>query len=389
MSKILSIDAKTIFDSRGDLTIEVEILFDSGIQSRASVPQGKSRGKFEAAYLPALKAVQSIKERIYPALRNRDFSDQEELDEILVSLNTGANAVLGVSLAYARAKAIENKIPLWQYIRELLEKNYNQSNRFYKSPRLIVNIIGGGLHAKNNLAFQEYLLIPKTENAFDSLEITKKIYLGVGNYLKERFKDQSLADEGNFGPNLTNNEEPFVIMEIIAKDLGLREQIDFGLDAAANNIKIPIVELFREYKILKQKYNLFYLEDPFSEDNFGNFAKLLKMIGKNTLIVGDDLTVTNIYRMEIAENKKSVNAIVIKPNQIGTLIGTIEAIIMARRYGWAVIVSHRSGETDDSFIADLAYGVGADGFKAGGLMAPERLVKYQRLVEIENERQNK
>ena len=395
MSRIVFLNAKNINDSRGDLTIEVTIGLESGIQAIASVPQGKSRGKEEAFLLKAEKAVENVNQLIALVVKNKEFENSKELDEFLITLDgtnnkskLGANAILAVSIAFVRALALEKKIPLWQEIRNLFEEEFkeisldNGKNNFYKIPRLFVNIIGGGLHAKNNLDFQEYLIIPKTQNPADAFEISKIIYNTVGDYLKEKYKNVSLADEGNFAPNLSDNEEPFLIIKEAMQLAKLNNEIDLGLDAAASNVKLDSKKLFDWYINAKEKYNLFYLEDPFAEEDFESFASLLNKVGNSTIIAGDDLTVTNFYRIRQAYEKKSINGVIIKPNQIGTLTETIKAIKKAKELGLAIIISHRSGETNDDFIADLAYGVGADGLKAGAPLAPERAVKYKRLIEL-------
>ncbi len=390
MSKIISLDAKTISDSHRESTVEVNLKIDSGISVSASVPQGRSRGSFEAPYLKAGEAVAKIKNEISPALKNKEFNSQKELDGFLIGLdgsffkaNLGANAILAVSLAYARAASRQKGIPLWQYIRELTDDKTYRTYRSYKMPRLLVNIIGGGLHAKNNLNFQEYLIIPKTRDAGEALEISKKIYKTTGDILRDKFGEVSLGDEEEFAPVLNSNEEPFAVIKEAARQAGIDGQIDFGLDAAASNVKKKSEELFEAYRLFKNKYGLFYLEDPFAEEDYADFAKILAEFGENTLVAGDDLTTTNVTRMEIARQQKSINSVIIKPNQIGSLTETIEAIKRAKEWGWAIIVSHRASETRDDFIADLAFGVGADGLKAGAPAAAERLAKYERLAEIE------
>jgi enolase len=395
MSRIAFLNARTIADSRGDLTIEVIVELESGARAIASVPQGKSRGRAEAFLLETAKAVENVNQLIASAIQGKDFKNQQALDKFLIALDgtsnkskLGANACLGVSLAFARASAISRGIPLWQYIRGLVTDKSNMTNgsdrtdRTYKTPRLLVNIIGGGLHAKNNLDFQEYLIIPKTSNVKEAFETAEVIYENVNNHLKSKFGSVLFADEGNFAPNLADNEEPFLIIKEAARAANLSDKIDFGLDAAASNVRMKSNELFNWYYDMKKKYNLLYLEDPFSEEDFENFSELLDKIGDNTIIAGDDLTVTNLQRMERAREQKSINGVIIKPNQIGTLTETIEAVKKAKELGWAVIVSHRSGETNDSFIADLAYGVGADGLKAGAPLAPGRSVKYKRLINL-------
>ncbi len=382
MIKIKLIRPEIILDSRQEKTIKVTIEDSHGLIGSASVPQGKSRGKFERDNLKPEEAFQKIKE-LESFLIKKNFETQEEFDYYLLELANQANVILPLSLAFARIMALKKKIPLWQNLKEIFQSEHKGEITKIK-PRLFVNMIGGGLHAQNNLDFQEYLIIPKTKNAFEAWELSKKIYLVLGEYLKKRFKKLEFADEGNNATFLNDNEEPFLILKELLKKLKLENEIDLGLDAAATNISHQTPEnLFKIYLNLKEKYQIFYLEDPFSENDFENFAKIKKEIGDNTLIVGDDLTVTNIERIDLAIKNKSLNGIIIKPNQIGNLTLTLKAIKKAKENNLAVIISHRSGETDDDFIADLSYGLGAEGLKAGAPLAKERLVKYQRLIEIE------
>lgn len=389
MAKIHSLSARPILDSRGEWTIEVSLFLENRKSASLSVPQGKSKGSSEAAFLPPKKACEVITKIISPKLKGLDPKNQKLIDQKLLELDgtkqkkkLGGNSILGASFAAARASALLRKKPLWEHLRELSGLKIQER----KFPHLYVNVINGGLHAENNLDFQEYLIIPKSKNIIESIEVSKKFYNALKKYLEQYIKqgELELGDEGGFSPDFKDNLEPFAVLKKVRAKLGLQNKIDFGLDAAGSNVKISTKKLFVIYKRLKSEFNLAYLEDPFKENDFKNFAKLNKMISQNTLICGDDLTTTNVKRMEKAHAAKAINSIIIKPNQIGTVSETLEAVKLARKYKWKIIVSHRSGETDDDFIADLAYGLGADGFKLGAPARGERIAKYNRLLEIKS-----
>ncbi|MCL4406168.1 MAG: phosphopyruvate hydratase [Patescibacteria group bacterium] len=381
-SKIASVGARSILDSRGEETIETSVVLESGASGTCGVPQGKSKGTHEAVYISVADAVKNIETIVLPKLRGFGFNFQKELDEKLIKLDgtknkskLGANVILGVSIAAARARAKDVEMPFWEYIRE----NYGDSPK--STPKILANIINGGMHAKNNLDFQEYMLIPRTDNFMESLKIIRAVY----EELKNRFNGESkIGDEGGFAPDFKDNAEPFEIMKEAVKKLGYESVVDFGLDAAASDVKRPTEELFGFYKKIKADFDIAYIEDPFSEEDFDDFRKLETLIGENTMIVGDDLTTTNVERMALAYEKQAINGMIVKPNQIGSLTETLEAIRRCRDYGWAVIISHRSGETMDDFIADIAWAVGAEGIKIGSPSKPERLAKYVRLLDIQN-----
>lgn len=357
----------------------------------ASVPEGKSVGSYEANYLSPMIAQKNVEKIISPRLKGLNPREQKEIDELLIKLDgtpakkhLGANAILGVSIACARAGALESKRPLWEHLRRL--GRFKKSNTKSDYPHLFINIINGGQHAENNLDFQEYLVVPKTKSLKEAVYIGLKLYSGVKTYLSKP-KGRSgigVGDEGGFDPNFKDNLEPFRILDKVAKKLLIKSKINFGLDVAANNVAMSPAKLTSIYRKLQNKFNLFYFEDPYKEDDFGKFAQLRKVLGERILIAGDDLTTTNLTRIKKAYKEKSINAVIIKPNQIGTVSESIEAVKLARKFGWKVIVSHRSGETNDDFIADFAYGVMADGFKLGAPAREERIVKYNRLLEIES-----
>ena len=391
MPKIARCSATVINDSRGEPTIEATLVSEGGESVKASVPQGKSKGSYEAASLDAASAVHSITETIAPALLGYDPTDQEKIDRVMCDLDgapaksrLGGNAILAVSIAAARLGASARGIPLWRHLR-----NQVQVPTGAKFPRLFVNVINGGLHAKNNLDFQEYLVIPRAEGMAEAMDFSKRIYAETKAILEERGGgDAPVGDEGGFMPRFKSNEEPFEILTEALSRMEGKGAADFGLDAAASNVHMERDKLFSFYEGLIEKHHLMYLEDPFSEDDFDSFAEFNKRFGAKTYITGDDLTVTNIARMRRAHERGSVGGVIIKPNQVGTVTEAIAAVRQAREWGWYVVVSHRSGETMDDFIADFAYGVGADGFKLGAPMPPERMAKYNRLLAIEKETRN-
>lgn len=385
MASIQSITARKILNSRGEWTIEASLACEDFSVS-ASVPEGKSKGKFEAISFEAQDAVKAINEKIAPAFKGFDLQDQKKIDERLIEIDgtinkaaLGANSTLAVSVAAARAAAKSKKTPLWKYIGEI-------SKRTSKAPDLYMNVINGGLHAGNSLDFQEYIIIPKAGTIIQNIEFGVKVYAELGKELLEHFgKGAALVgDEGGYAPNFENNLQPFEIIETVLAKLDLSDKFNFGLDAAASNIKKTANELSQEYESLLTNHNFKYLEDPFGENDFDPFARFLANYGNKCLIAGDDLTVTNVERMITAHDKASVNAVIIKPNQIGTITEALYAVTKAQEFGWGIVVSHRSGETNDDFIADFAYGIGADGFKLGAPVRGERVAKYNRLMVIEN-----
>lgn len=393
--------ARKILDSRGEWTIEVRLAIGDKRFATASVPQGKSKGSFEAHCVPPEVAVRNVEKIIAPKLKQFDVSRQRDIDSFLKDLDgtpmksrLGANAILGVSIACAKAGAAMKGVPLWKYVAKLCGSTLLTAGGTAVAkkgrgvrPRLYVNMINGGLHAGNNLRFQEYLVIPRCGTYAEATRIITKLYQSLKVYL-EKTKGKNavnVGDEGGFAPDFKDALEPFVILDKVAKSAGLRGKIDFGLDAAASNAGMSVEKLSVAYAAMAKKFNLFYLEDPFGENDFKDFAVLRRALPRHVLVAGDDLTVTNLERMEMAEDAESVNAMIIKPNQIGTVTEAVDAVRKAREYGWAVVVSHRSGETNDDFIADFAVGVRADGFKLGAPARGERIVKYNRLLQIERE----
>ncbi len=390
MAPIKSVTARPILDSRGGWTVEATICLVNNLRATASVPQGESTGSLEAVSLPAAEAVRNVNEIIGPALQRMAVGEQTAIDQRLLELDGtalkskfGGNALLAVSLVAARAAALADQLPLWQYLRELSDFSVPAG----LAPRLVALMMEGGLHAPGASPFQEYLILLRSRVISESVSLVERLYCELRERLKHQFGPtvSRVGDEGAFAPAVTDPAEPFALLGQVVKDLSLEDQLDFGLDAAANNVDWSIEELFKFYRQLRAHYPLRYLEDPFAETDFANFARLHTEFGDSTLVVGDDLTVTNVARLAEAKQAGSINAVIIKPNQIGTLTETLEAIRRAREYGWQIIVSHRGRETNDDFIADLAYGVGADGIKLGAPARGERVAKYNRLLAIEAE----
>ncbi len=394
--KIRSLTARPILDSRGAWTIETAIELWNGARAKASAPQGKSTGKAEAPAIPAAAAIANTNDLLSSHAARVDFRDQASFDALLCEINggsarakvrLGSSATLAASVAFLRATAQSRGVPLWREVGAAYGEPLPSWADAAK-PWLFANLVNGGLHAGNNLDFQEYLAIAKGRTFRESTEIIADLYRELGNALvRAKGKNaRNVGDEGGYAPDFSSAEEPFRIMARLAKKLKLGNKVMFGMDAAATDVpRGARSRLGERYASFIRRYGLAYLEDPFGEEEFGKFAALTEKFGGEIWIAGDDLTTTNTNRMARALKEGSVNAVIVKPNQIGTVTLALDAVRAARRYGWAVIASHRSGETDDDFIADFAYGVRADGLKLGAPARGERIAKYNRLLEIEAE----
>ena len=415
-SKIKRIKAREILDSRGNPTIEVELETDFGI-FRGSVPSGASKGKYEARELRdggkryngmgVLKAVKNVNEIIGPKLIGKDSTNQKEIDEILINLDgtedkskLGANAICGVSMSVCQAGASSQNLPLYKYIARIYSGQTPVKNTI---PRACFNIINGGAHAGNDLDFQEFMIVPHTRpqggySSFsDNLRVASEIYHQLKEILEKKFGQlaANLGDEGGFAPPIRFPQEAIELILEAAKKLDY--EIKIILDVAASQffkngkyrMKIGVFSregLMRYYEKLIKNYPILGLEDPFAEDDLEAWQIANgKLQMANLLIVGDDLTVTNPRRIKMAKEKETCNSIILKINQIGTITEALEAAKLAKSFGWKIIVSHRSGETNDDFISDLAVGIGADFIKAGAPARGERVAKYNRLLKIEEE----
>jgi len=414
MATIKSIHAREILDSRGNPTVEVELKVEGGA-GVASVPSGASTGVYEALELRdgdkkryggkgVLKAVRNVNQTIASAAVGKNLN-QRQLDEFLIELDgtknktrLGANAILGVSLAFSRAAAAVNGVELYEYLGGLV------GNKKFTLPVPMMNIVNGGKHADSGLDPQEYMVMPvKFSNFHERLRAGSEIFHTLKDLLKKKGYETGVGDEGGFAPRLPSNEKALdLIVEAIGK-AGYKDKVKIGMDVAASSFyekgiyklkingrerKLKSAGLLAWYKKLLAKYPIVSVEDPFAEDDWTAFTEMTKIFGKKIRIVGDDLLVTNILRIKMAIDRDAVNSVLIKLNQIGTLSETIDAIQMTAKQGWSAVVSHRSGETEDSFIADLVVGLGCPYIKTGSLSRSERICKYNRLMWIEDKLSN-
>jgi len=394
MSKIKHVKGRQVFDSRGNPTVEAEIILESGLTGTAIVPSGASTGRYEAHELrdnnkdylnkSVFNAVNNINNKISKTLINKNSTDQSEIDKILINLdgtdnksNIGANAILAVSIANLKAAAKFDNKEIYKFIN-------NKTNPNFSLPYPLMNIINGGAHANNSLEIQEFMIRP--DGAKNFKECMQMCFLVIQN-LKKNLEDKnistSVGDEGGFAPSLASDEEA---IEIIMKSISLAgfkpgEDISICLDVAANELKKQKnIKYFLE---ITKKFPIKSIEDPFTEDDGDNWKELTEKT--NTQIVGDDLFVTNKKRLEKGIKEKSANSILIKPNQIGTVSETLETIKLAQDNNFATIISHRSGDSEDIFIADLAVATNSSQIKTGSLARSERVSKYNRLLRIEEE----
>jgi enolase len=394
--KIQKIIAREILDSRGNPTVEADVILEDGSTGRASVPSGASTGKNEAIELKASKAVENVNTVIVGNILNKELN-QKSLDEVLINLdgtpnksNLGANAILVVSLAFAKAAAQSQKIPLFQYIR-----NLSKNPKEISLPVPLCNIINGGKHASGSTDIQEFMIAPIGAKTFkEAMQMLTEIFEKLGEAVKEKGYDTKLGDEGGYAPHLQggNREALELISEAIQK-AGYKpgSDVSLALDVAASELKEKYD--IEYYKSLVGEFPIFSIEDPFAEDDWDNWVKMVAELdnpstrsarsGHNLQIVGDDLLVTNVKFLQRAIREKAANAILIKPNQVGTLSETIDAVDMAHSAGWNTIISHRSGETMDTTIAHIAVGLGTGQIKTGSVSQPERIAKYNELLRIE------
>lgn len=399
MSKIKEIRAREIKDSRGNPTVEVELETEKG-NFVASVSSGASTGKNEALELrdedgkSVSKAIKNINKIIAPELKGINPANQKELDELMIKLDgtenkskLGANAILPVSIAICRAGAIAEKLSLYQYIAKLSGNNIES-----KIPFGCFNFIEGGKHAVNDLNIQEFMVVPQKKSFTENLILANKIFSSLKEILEKNYgADLKIGDEGGFAPQISKAEQALFLLKNAIGGADAKIIIDAAASQFFKNGKYVLeqkefsrAELLDFYKDLSKRFEIIGIEDPFAEEDWEGFKEIKKELPE-IIIIGDDLTTTNIKKINVAKTKNACSGIIIKPNQIGTVSETIEAAKLAKSFGWKIIVSHRSGETMDDFIADLAVGVGADFIKSGSPIQPERMVKYNRLLDIENE----
>ena len=417
MPKIREISAREILESRGNPTVEAEVILENGIQAKAAVPSGASTGKYEALELRdnditryagkgVLKACRNIERIIAPALIGQE-SEPQKADQTMINLDgtknkskLGANAILAVSLAVARAGARAADLPLYKYIRA----NYHLPGTDYRLPTPMFNVINGGIHSDSGLDVQEFMVVPAAKTSFrKKVRIGAEIFAALREILKSRNLSFAVGDEGGFAPKLKKTEKVFELLVAITEytQHRLGTETFFGLDVAASVFydekrkkylfekkKRSSQEMLKIYWKWFKTYPLISIEDPFAEDDWEIWPKLtekVKTLDSSKLVVGDDLFTTNVERFKKGIKIKAANAVLVKLNQIGTLTETIHCVNLARENNYRVIISHRSGETNDDFIADLAVGVRADLIKTGAPSRGERVAKYNRLMEIEEE----
>jgi enolase len=411
MQRIEIIHAREILDSRGNPTIEVEVELSDGGKGRAAVPSGASTGKYEAVELRdktkkrymgkgVEKAVQNVNEKIAPALLGMSAVDQRLVDKTLLELDgtrnkgkLGANAILGVSLAVAKATADSLFMPLYKYM---------GGTNACRLPMPMMNILNGGLHAANNVDLQEFMIMPVGGKTFkEALRIGVEVFHGLAGVLKERGFSTAVGDEGGFAPDLKSNEQAVEMVLEGIKKAGYRagKDVVLALDPASSSFyegeryvfsksdqsKHTGEQMIDFYSDWVKKFPIFSIEDGLAENDWKSWTKMTQKLGDRIQIVGDDLFVTNTERIAKGIKERAANAVLIKLNQIGTLTETLDAIRMAHRAGWKAIVSHRSGETEDTFIADLAVAAGTGQIKTGSLCRSERTCKYNQLLRIEEE----
>ena len=404
---IKDIKAREILDSRGNPTVEVDVILDDGSMGRASVPSGASTGSNEALELRdggkrylgkgVLKAVRNVNTIIRKELVGKSVNDLRNIDDLLIDLDgtsnkskLGANAILGVSLACLKASSISAGIPLYKYI-----------GKGRTLPLCMMNILNGGMHADNNLDFQEFMIIPYADKVKDRIRIGSEVFHTLKKILKEKGYHTGVGDEGGFAPNLKDNFEALDLICLAIKEAGYvpGKDVSLALDVAASELyedgvytvdgkKYLPSELNNYYVYLIDKYPIVSIEDPVWEGDFEGFKELTSLIGDRVQLVGDDLFVTNIKYLKRAVSMGAGNAILLKANQIGTVSEMIDTINFAKKHGYKTIISHRSGETDDTFISHFAVGLDIGQIKTGSLSRMDRICKYNELIRIEEEIDN-
>ena len=408
MAKIKSIKGRQVFDSRGNPTVEAEVFLENNISATAISPSGASTGAFEAHELRDQDknkflgksvniAVENINNKISDKLKGLESDDQKKIDKALLDLdgsenktNLGANATLAVSLANSKCSALSNKKSLFKYL-----------GNTFSLPIPLMNIINGGAHADNDLNIQEFMIRPDSaKNFMDAIEKCYVVIQNLKKLLKSNNMLTNVGDEGGFAPSINTNEQALelIVNAIEKSNLKPGKDIVICIDVAANELinekgeysiqsknYTSVEDNISYYKKLTSSYPIKSIEDPFAEDDWDSWKKITNEIGKNVQIVGDDLFVTNVKRLSKGIKEKSANCILVKPNQIGTLTETLEVISMAKAANFNTIISHRSGDTEDTFIADLASATMSSQIKTGSLARSERVAKYNRLLRIEEE----
>jgi enolase len=417
MATIKKIQAREILDSRGHPTIEVEVLTSDGQKGIASAPSGASIGTHEVIELRdndkrryygkgVLKAIDNVCKKIAPSLLGKELTNQKDIDKTMTDLDStknksklGANSIVATSLACAKAASLSEGLPLYKYLRNLFNETYNLDVHDYKLPVPLMNILNGGMHADNNVDIQEFMIVPLgTSSIKEAIRMGVETYHSLKNVLREKGLIVGVGDEGGFAPNLTSNIQAIkVIMEAIEK-AGYKpgQDICLAIDFAAtafyrnnlyvltnNKVTLNSNEMIGFIASWVKDFPIISVEDGLTEDDWSSWVKLTERIGGKTQIIGDDLFTTDLERLKRGISEKAANAILIKPNQIGTLSETIETIKLARDANFGTVISHRSGETEDAFIADLAVASNAGQIKTGAPCRGERVIKYNHLLRIE------
>ena len=409
MSYIAKIEARQILDSRGNPTVEAEVITPSGIIGRAAVPSGASTGEHEALELRdgdkkrfkgkgVTKAIDNINKIISPQLKGKDVTSQREIDEFLIKLDgtpnkskLGANAILGVSMACARAASAEKGLSLYKYL----------GNNPNLLPTPCLNILNGGMHADNNVDIQEFMILPTGAFSFkEAMRMAAEIYQTLKGVLQAKKLSTGVGDEGGFAPNLSSNEEAIrvIIDAIRSAEYSEGKDIYLGLDVAASNLfkdgkyvmesegkVLTAKEMVNYYDALTEKYPILFIEDGLAEDDWEGWKLMTERLGDKIRLIGDDLFVTNPVRLKKGIEMKVANSILIKLNQIGTLTETLDTIQIAKKAGYTSLISHRSGETEDTTIADLAVATNIGQIKTGSLCRTDRIAKYNQLLRIEEQ----
>jgi enolase len=405
VSAIAEVHARQILDSRGNPTVEVDVRLESGALGRAAVPSGASTGVHEAVELRdqgeayagkgVLQAVGNVEGEIAAAVRGLEAGEQEAIDRRLIELDgtpnkgrLGANAILGVSLATAKAAAVEAGVSLFRYL---------GGSEARTLPVPMLNVINGGAHAQNSIDLQEFMLVPAGAESFhEAVQIGSEVFHALRSLLHERGFATAVGDEGGFAPDLDSSEQAIEVVLEAAEQAGRRDQVVIALDPAATEVwndgkygfegrELGPQEMVDFWAALVETYPIVSIEDPLAEDEWRGWAELTERLGSRVQLVGDDLFVTNPERLQRGIDEVVANAILVKVNQIGTLTETLEAIRLAQGNGYAVVISHRSGETEDTTIADLAVATGAGQIKTGAPSRSDRVAKYNQLLRIEEE----
>lgn len=412
--KIKDVIGREILDSRGNPTVEVDVILENGILGRAAVPSGASTGEREALELRdggsrymgkgVLKAVENVNGPLRDLVVGMDAENQKELDYAMIELDGtetkskfGANAILGISMAALKASAINASMALYKYVNEKF------GNGKMSLPKPMMNIINGGAHADNKLDFQEFMIIPQRDTIKERVRVGAEVFHNLKKVLNEKGLATGVGDEGGFAPDLQSNAEGFELIVEAIKKAGYEPGVDvcLGIDVAASEFydketskykfkwstgeEFTTDELINYYEDLINKYPIISIEDPVDENDWEGFTKVTEKIGDKVQLVGDDLFVTNKKCLKMGIDKHAGNAILLKVNQIGTITETLETISIARSNGYATVLSHRSGETEDTTIADLAVGLDLGQIKTGSMSRTDRVCKYNQLIRIEEE----